>query len=91
MQIALDLPEDIAAQLTASRGDLSRAALEGLAIEAYGSGDLPESQIRRLLGLATRYEVHGFLKGHGVPIRYTEQDLKRDIENVARMRLGGRR
>lgn len=91
MQITLDVPEDIAAQLTASRADLSRAALEGLAMEAYRSGDLSESQVRRLLGLGTRYEVHGFLKSNSVPIRYTEQDLDRDIENLARTRMGGHR
>ena len=82
MQITLDLPEDIAAQLTESRPDLSRAALESLAMEAYRSGDLAESKVRRLLGFATRYELHGFLKSHLIPLRYTEHDLDRDIENA---------
>src|SRR5258708_1629368 len=82
MQITLDLPEDIARHLTNGGSDLSRAALESLALEGYRSGRLSESQIRRLLNFGTRYEVHGFLKDHGVPLRYSEQDLERDIENA---------
>jgi len=82
MQITLDLPEDIARHLKTVEPDLSRTALESLAIEAYRTGRLSESQVRRLLDLGTRYEVHGFLKRHGVPLRYSERDLERDIENA---------
>jgi predicted HTH domain antitoxin len=84
MQITLDLPEDIARQLETGGHDLSRSALEALALEGYRSGVLSESQVRRLLCFGTRYEVHGFLKEHGVPLRYSEQDLENDIENARR-------
>ncbi len=57
-------------------------ALEGLALEGYRSGKLPESQVRGMLGFGTRYEVHGFLKGHGAVLRYSEADLESDIENA---------
>ncbi len=82
MQIVLDLPEDIARELEAGGGDLSRAALEGLALEGYRSGKLSESQVRRIAGFRTRYEVHGFLKEHGTVLRYSEADLESDIENA---------
>ncbi len=82
MQIVFDLPEDIARELEAGGGDLSRAALEGLALEGYRSGRLSESQVRRLLNFGTRYEVHGFLKEHGAVLRYSEADLESDIENA---------
>jgi len=39
MQITLDLPEDIAGELGIGGCDLSRAALEGLALEGFASGD----------------------------------------------------
>ena len=81
MRITLELPEDIARELESDGRDLSRAALEGLAVEGYRSRQLSEAQVRRLLGFDTRYEVHGFLKEHGVPLHYTEQDLERDLEN----------
>ena len=82
MQVTLDVPEDIARRLESGGGDISRSALDGLALEGYRSGRLSESQVRRLLGFSTRYEVHGFLKEHGVPLRYTEEDLERDVENA---------
>jgi hypothetical protein len=80
MQITLNLPEDIARHLEADGLGVTRAALEGLALEGYRSGKLSESQVRRLLEFATRYEVHGFLKEHGVPLRYSDPDLERDME-----------
>jgi hypothetical protein len=82
MQITLTLPEDIARQLETGGPNVSRAALEGLALEGYRSGKLSESQVRRLLEFQTRYEVHGFLKEHGMPLRYTEQDLEHDMETA---------
>ena len=82
MQITLELPEDIADRLGGDGNDPSRTALEGLALEGYRRGLLSESQVRRLLTCGTRYEVHGFLKEHSVPLRYTEQDLENDILNA---------
>ncbi|HUE03724.1 MAG TPA: UPF0175 family protein [Bryobacteraceae bacterium] len=82
MQISLDLPEDVVRQLQAAGQDISRAVLEGLALEGYRSGNLTESQVRRILGFDTRYEVHGFLKQHDVPLQYNEQDLDRDVETA---------
>ena len=78
MQIALELPEDIARGLEAKWKDLPRAALESLALEGYRSHALTEEQIRRLLGYETRMEVHGFLKEHGVYLHYTLADLEQD-------------
>ncbi len=87
MQIALELPEDIARGLEAKWKDLPRAALESLALEGYRSHALTEEQIRRLLGYETRMEVHGFLKEHGVYLHYTLADLERDRETHRRLGL----
>jgi len=66
MQITLDVPEDILRALGEQPERFSRTALEMLAIEGYRSRRLSEGQVRRLLGFETRYQVHGFLKEHGV-------------------------
>ena len=79
MQVTLDLPDDISAALEGHWPDLPRQALEALAVDAYRSGALTESQVRRLLRLETRFEVHSLLKDHGVPLRYTEADLQDDL------------
>ncbi|PYV24376.1 MAG: hypothetical protein DMG24_11655 [Acidobacteria bacterium] len=80
MEITLSLPEDIAHGLQSKWKDLPRAALESLALEAYRSGALTAAQVRRLLGFGTRYELDGFLKQHGVYLKYSAEDLERDAE-----------
>jgi hypothetical protein len=78
MQITLELPEDIAADLAAQGEDLSRTALEAFALEAYRAQKLSTAQVRRLLGYQTRMQVHAFLKAHGVYLHYTVADLEHD-------------
>lgn len=78
MRITVDLPEDIAAHLAGQGENVSRAALEGLALEEYRARRLSTSQLRRLLGFDTRAQVHAFLKEHGVYLHYTLDDLERD-------------
>ena len=79
MTIVLNLPEDIAKALAKQEGDLSRAALESLALEGYRAGHLSEEQVRRMLGFDSRFEVHAFLKQHQTYLNYTEEDLKHDL------------
>ena len=83
MTIELHLPEDIARDLSAQEGDLSRAPLESLALEGYRAGHLSEEQLRRMLGFDSRFEVHDFLKQHQTYLNYTEADLEHDL-SVAR-------
>lgn len=59
---------------------LSRAEIERRVLEAYGSGSLSDEQARRLLGFGTRFEVHAFLKEHGVDLNYSREDLEEDLK-----------
>lgn len=77
--MTLDLPDDISAALEGHWPDLPRQALEALAVEGYCTGALTEGQVRRLLGLETRFQVHGLLKEHRVPLHYTKVDLEDDL------------
>ena len=79
MSVTIDLPEDISAALTEQWDDVPRRSLEAIAVEAYRTGALTESQIRRLLGFETRFQVHALLKEHQVPLRYTAADLEDDL------------
>lgn len=79
MQVTLNLPDDISAALEGRWRDVPRQALEALAVEAYRTGALTEGQVRRLLGLETRFQVHALLKEHQVPLRYTEADIEDDL------------
>ena len=78
MTIILDVSEDIAEYLRSQGDDPSRVALEGMALQGYRSRTLSEEQVRRLLGLATRIEVHDFLKRHDVFLNYTLEVFQRD-------------
>ena len=78
MRITLELPEDIAAHLAGEGENLSRAALEALALEEYRARRLSTSQLRRLLGYDTKVQAHAFLKQHGVYLDYTQDDLEHD-------------
>jgi hypothetical protein len=85
VHVAFDLPDDIAHVVPWD--DIPQHLLERLALEGYQDGWLSEEQVRRLLGYETRLEVHGFLKAHGVYLRYTMEDLDRDHATHERLGL----
>ena len=60
--------------------NLSREALETLALEGYKSGELTSYQVRQMLGFETPMEVDEFLKAHGLYLDYTEEELAKDLE-----------
>ena len=79
MRVTIDLPADVSAALQQRGVDVSRQALEALAVDGYRTGALTETQVRRMLELETRFDVHALLKEHRVPLRYTESDLADDL------------
>ena len=79
MKVTIQLPEDIAAALEAQWDNVPRRSFEAIAIEGYRTGGLTKAQVRRLLELDTRFQVHALLKEHHVPLRYTEADVEYDL------------
>lgn len=79
MQVSIQLPEDISVALAERWDDVPRRSLEAIAVEGYRTGALTEAQVRRLLGLETRFQVHALLKEHHVPLQYTSADLDDDL------------
>jgi len=82
MQVRLDVPEDVAKQFAAEPGGITRAALEALAIEGVRSGKLTVHQARQMLGIASRYQMDGFLKEHGVFLPITMEDVVKDTNTA---------
>lgn len=76
MIITLDLPDDIA---RAFSGDLSRRALEALAVEGYREEALTQLQVGRLLGLS-RVETEDFLASYVDLYNYEPEELNREAE-----------
>jgi predicted HTH domain antitoxin len=86
MEITIHIPDDLAHSLEQGGGDLSRRALEALAIDGYRSGTLTEEQVRRILGYGTRMQVHSFLKDHDVYLNYSQEDLEQDLQTLHQLR-----
>jgi hypothetical protein len=88
MKIEFEIPDELAEYLQAHYSDLSRAALEALALEGYRMGLLSDGQVRMLLGLSTRIKVHEFLKEHRVYLNYSLADLEQDIQSSKEIEQG---
>jgi hypothetical protein len=85
MNFVVEIPDDVAQRLAAAGGDLSRRALEALALEEYKRGRLTKPELRRLLGFATRAELDAFFKTHEVFGSYTAADLEQDRRDLQRL------
>jgi hypothetical protein len=87
MNLTVQIPDDIGDRLSAVGDDLSRRALETLALEEYKSGRLTSADLRRVLGFSTRYQLDGFLKARGIWADYTIEDFRREMEDLKRLGL----
>jgi hypothetical protein len=85
MQIAIEIPDELARALAAFGQDLSRTALEAIGIEAYRQRHITGYQLRLLLGIRSRYELDGFLKQHQV-FDYTVEDFEKDLASIRAFR-----
>lgn len=78
MEVTLKIPDDLAQQLSADGRDLTRKALEALALEGYRERMLTLYQVSELLGFS-RIEAEDFLGKHDVPLAsIQESDLDRE-------------
>jgi hypothetical protein len=85
MDVTVHIPDNLAHRMTVAGSDLSRRALEGLALQEYKSEHITKAELRRLLGFATRYQLDGFLKAHNVFEKYSMEDLEREREDLRRL------
>src|ERR1700722_5009288 len=78
MEVTLHIPDDIAKQLSAAGADVSRRALEAIALEGYREQTLTLYQVSEILGLS-RVETEDFLGRHHVPLAVIDEaDLDRE-------------
>jgi hypothetical protein len=85
MKVIVQIPDDLAQRLTAAGGDLSRRALEALAVEEYKRDRLTKAELQRLLGIETSFQLDAFLKAHDVWIEYTMDDAERERKSLERV------
>ncbi|MEO6724874.1 MAG: UPF0175 family protein [Blastocatellia bacterium] len=85
MSVMISLPENIEHQLKVEWGvDLSRRALEALAIEGYRTEALSLGQVAEMLGMSVN-DADGFLKKHGVDSLTTIEDFERGRQSLEKL------
>jgi hypothetical protein len=87
MEVTVHIPDDLVSRMNRAGADLSRRALEGLALEEYRNGHISEPDLLRLLSFQTRYELDGFLKAHGLYENVTMADIDRDLGDLKSLGL----
>jgi Uncharacterised protein family (UPF0175) len=86
MEVTIRVPDTLVQRLQAKWGtELPRHVVESWVLEDYRAGALTTEEVRQLLGYETQFEVHGFLKAHGVPF-YTMEELGQDFATLDELR-----
>jgi hypothetical protein len=87
MNVTPQIPGELAVRLATEGGGLERRVLEGFALAEYQAGRLTRPEPRSLLGFATRQELDGFLKAHGVNEGMTPEEFEGDRATLDRLAL----
>lgn len=86
MNFTITIPDEFIGPLHAAVGsDLSRAAIEQLALEGYRTEKLSRYQVQQLLGFGNRWEVEKWLGLHGICLNYQLDDLEADRQTLDRI------
>jgi len=86
MTVSIDLSAESEELLRGAFGsNLSRAALEAIAVEGYRRGKLTRYGIQKLLGFDNRWDTEEFLGAHGVDLNYSLDDLEADRRTLDRV------
>lgn len=86
MNVAIELPKEIASNLAESPDDLSRVALEALE-QGYRDGKLTHAEVQQMLGFDSRSQTDAFLQQAGAYLDYSEADLECDLETSRQIAL----
>jgi hypothetical protein len=90
MQISVEVPDELVASLAPSGQDPSRAVLEAVGLEAFRQRRISAYQLRRLLGIPSRWDLDAFLKERRVE-SYTAEDFEHDLTTLEEIRKAERR
>jgi predicted HTH domain antitoxin len=81
MQVTVEVPDDMVAALTSVYENPGQAFLEAAALEAFRERRITEYELRKLLGMSSRFELHAYLKERQIET-YTVEDFKHDLANL---------
>ncbi len=81
MQVTIEIPDAVVAQLKLNGRSLSRELLEAFAVEGYRTEKLSRGQVSELLGL-NYWETEEFLREHGAFLHCDLSDLEQDRKTL---------
>lgn len=76
--VTIELPDLIRKNLQEPQ-ELSRFALEAIALEGYRRVALTQGQVGEMLGLSF-WQTEEFLRAHGAFLHYDMEDFKKDLQ-----------
>ena len=86
MTVSIDIPNQAEAVLRGAFGEnLSRTALEAIAIEGYRTGKLSRFDVQTLLDFEDRWQTETWLGSKGVHTNYGVEDLEADRQTLDRV------
>jgi hypothetical protein len=77
MEITITIPDELTPSLIPQGQEPSQTVLEALAFEAYRQRRMTGYQLRKLLGISSRYDLDALLKEHKIE-KYTMEDFEHD-------------
>lgn len=84
MEIILEIPDKIAAQLQINGRNLSQRALEDLAIESYRREEISLGQLAEMLKLSIN-DANGLLKQYGIVDEYSVEEFQAQSRAMERL------
>ena len=90
MRISIEIPDDLAASIAPSGQEPSRGVLEAVGLEAFRQRRISAYQLRKLLGIPSRWDLDAFLKERRVE-SYTAEDFEHDLTTLEEIRKAERR
>lgn len=87
MAVSFELPKEVEDDLRDELGDLNQAAKEALLIECYRQARISIGYLAQALGMGV-VEASEWLRTRGVPLNYTPEDLRADVEALERILPG---
>ncbi|MFQ6056478.1 MAG: UPF0175 family protein [Methanosarcinales archaeon] len=80
IQTTISIPEDILFSAKIRERQLQSFIKKILAVELYREGLLSLGKAAEFAGVETRWEMMTILKEKGVPLHYTIEDVKEDLD-----------
>ena len=78
----VDMPGSILALIKVDRDQLGPCIKRSLAVELYREGKLSLGKAAELAGAKSKWEMLMLLNERGVPIDYTSEDAKDDLQTL---------